>query len=226
VDLYRGVHKGLRAFLARAVLDVGALDPADTEAWPSVARSIETLLSLLEQHLSEEQAFVEAAIDARAPRRAPTTTHEHEEHRTTLAAVRSAVDAVSRAPRGARAERIHGLYLALADLAAESFVHMRREETENNALLWRHYDDEELRGIEHALVSQIPPEAMMHFLAWMIPSLHHGERVELLGGMRAGAPREVFDEVLGLARTRLDPTAFERLLGLLDEGRSASADLA
>ena len=39
----------------------------------------------------------------------------------------------------------------------------------------------------------------------MLPAMNLDDRAELLGGMRAGAPAEVFQGVWGLAESVLDP---------------------
>ena len=47
---------------------------------------------------------------------------------------------------------------------------------------------------------------MAKSLALMLPAMNIDGRTELLGGMRAGAPAEVFDGVWSLAGSVLDPT--------------------
>lgn len=51
----------------------------------------------------------------------------------------------------------------------------------------------------------------------MLPAMNIDDRAELLGGMQAGAPPEVFAGVVGLARSVLVPDDFDavsRRLGL------------
>jgi hypothetical protein len=60
-------------------------------------------------------------------------------------------------------------------------------------------------GIHQAILSSIPPEAMAKSLALMLPAMNVDGRSELLGGMRAGAPAEVFEGVWSLAGSVLDP---------------------
>jgi hypothetical protein len=70
--------------------------------------------------------------------------------------------------------------------------------------------------MHHALVSSIPPQEMASFLAIMIPAMNVDDRTELLGGMRAGAPAEVFAGVWGLAGTVLDTPDLTALASRLD----------
>lgn len=71
---------------------------------------------------------------------------------------------------------------------------------------------EALLGIHGAIVGSIPPEEMATSLALMLPAMNIGDRAELLGGMRAGAPAEVFEGVWALAGSVLAP-ADHRVLG-------------
>jgi hypothetical protein len=45
----------------------------------------------------------------------------------------------------------------------------------------------------------------------MLPAMNIEDQVELLGGMQAGAPPEVFGGMLGLAHSVLDPTRYAAL---------------
>ena len=57
---------------------------------------------------------------------------------------------------------------------------------------------------------------MANSLALMLPAMNIDDRAELLGGMRAGAPAEVFAGVWGLAGSVLDDTAYAALAARLD----------
>ena len=214
-DLYAAVHKGLRAALADALVTMGATDPGDDASWSRAAAKLETTLGMCEKHLHHENVFIETAIAARVARTAPSTGDEHPHHVEHIDALRALSTTISRTHAARRAPLVARLYGELSDFVAENLVHMRREETENNAALWAAYSDDELRAIEHALVSDIPPASMAVFLSWMIPALHHGERVGMLGGMKAGAPPEAFAGVLAIAEDHLDAESFNALRAAL-----------
>jgi len=71
-------------------------------------------------------------------------------------------------------------------------------------------------GIHQAILASIPPDEMGRSLALMIPAMNIDNRTELLGGMRAGAPAEVFEGMWGLAGSVLDPTDLSALARRLD----------
>ena len=99
----------------------------------------------------------------------------------------------------------------LALFVAENFVHMHEEETRHNALLWANFSDAELLGIHGALVASLTPAEQQQSMRWMLPSVSHAERVELLGGMRKQAPAPVFTANLELACALLSPRDWRKL---------------
>ena len=63
---------------------------------------------------------------------------------------------------------------------------------------------------------------MAKSLAIMLPAMNVDDRTELLGGMQAGAPAEVFDGVWGLAGSVLEPAdlaAVASRIGIEGAGR-------
>jgi hypothetical protein len=52
---------------------------------------------------------------------------------------------------------------------------------------------------------------MARSLAFMLPAMNVDDRVEMLTGMRMGAPAEAFAAVTGLARSVLDPADYSSL---------------
>jgi hypothetical protein len=72
-------------------------------------------------------------------------------------------------------------------------------------------------AIHESILSAIPPDAMARSLALMLPAMNVDDRAEMLGGMRDGAPAEVFDGVWSLAGSVLalaDHAALARRLDL------------
>jgi hypothetical protein len=214
-DFYAGVHKGLRSFMADTLVAAGRADPADPQDVDATLSQLRGLLAICATHLEHENRFVHTAMEARCPGSSARTGEDHVAHEAAIDELIAAIGAVERACGAARAGALHALYGRLAQFVAENFEHMRIEETANNAVLWAHYTDEELAAIEHAIVGSIPPADMGAFLRWMIPALSHAERVAMLNDMAQGAPRDVFEAVLGIARARLSARDWAKLEGAL-----------
>jgi hypothetical protein len=97
-----------------------------------------------------------------------------------------------------QAGRVHRLYLDLAAFTGGYLAHQDLEERVVMPALATAVGMEALLSIHAAIVGSIPPEEMATSLALMLPAMNVDDRTELLGGMRAGAPAEVFEGVWGL----------------------------
>ena len=74
----------------------------------------------------------------------------------------------------------------------------------------------EVVAIHQAILGNMPPEEMAQGLAVMIPAMNIDDRTALLGGMRAGAPAEVFEGVWSLVGSVLEPDDHQALARRLD----------
>jgi hypothetical protein len=215
-DMYGGIHKALRAFMADTLTAVGRMDAADEENLAQVSDRVLQLLGFCGAHLAHENAFVHAAIEARAPGASDRVGHEHEEHVRHIAEL---ADLVARLRAAAPAQRLaagNRLYGALALFIADNFTHMHVEETAHNAVLWARYTDAELVAIHDALVASIPPQEMVTVARWLVPSMNPVERMHLLADIRAKAPAPAFDAILQVVRPHLDTREWAKLAKALD----------
>lgn len=211
VDMYAGIHKAMRACMADALLAMGRVDPGDTAEVASATARVLDLLDLCDSHLKHENEFVHRAIEARAAGASDAVAHDHEEHREHIAQLRSLVQALRTARPGAAPVVAQQLYRQLGLFVAENFRHMEVEESAHNAVLWARYTDAELDALHDRLVAAIPPEEMMRFLRWLVPSMSPAERVGLLGDMRAKAPAPAFEAALDVARPHLTAGEWAKL---------------
>lgn len=206
-DIYARIHKGLRAFLADTLVALGRMDARDgCDVRDTLAR-LEELLAFCEGHLEAEDACVHAAMEARRPGSALLRITEHVEHGREIAHLRALSAELARSPC---AQRARELYRRFATFAAENLVHMEHEESANNAVLWALFSDAEIRAIEARIVASHAPAESMQALRWMLPSVHHDERLFMLEGLRH-APAAVLEGALGLARAHLRATEMEKL---------------
>jgi hypothetical protein len=195
-NLYAGIHKALRAFMADTLLAVGRTDPADEAELGRTVAQVSELMALCANHVAHENGFVHPALDARCPGTSGPVAQEHVGHLHHIAHLRDAAQALPACVGPEREAGLHALYLALALFVADNLQHMHTEETVHNAALWAVYSDAELIAVHDALVASVPPEEMMLVMRWMLPNLNAPERLEVMQGMRAGAPAPVFQGML------------------------------
>jgi hypothetical protein len=216
-NIYGNIHKALRAYLSQVLQQVGCADWDDDLDRAQALVEVRGLLSMCRAHLEHENDFVHTAMEARRPGSATAAAEEHLHHVDAIDTLLARASALEPASASQRAGQAHALYLALAMFVAENHQHMDMEERRHNAILWDSYSDDEIHGIEAALVASMPPEASMLTVRWMLPNIAHPERVALLSGMRRHAPAEVFRAVIGLAASLLssrDNAKLQAALGL------------
>lgn len=205
-DIYAFIHKGLRAFMAHTLVRVGRLDAHDSADIAVVSEEVRALLDICEHHLENENRHVHPAMEARQPGSCADAAAEHEAHALEIAQLRWLLERVP-----GNDEAAQGLYRRLSDFVGHNFEHMGKEEREHNAVLWAHYSDDEIRAIEHAIVSGEAPDRLQLAMRWMLPHMTPNERAGMLGGMRRTAPAEVFDGVLNLIRPLLGGRDWRKL---------------
>jgi hypothetical protein len=214
-DMYSGIHKALRAFMADTLLALGRMDPADDAEVAQATGRVVELLDVCAGHLQHENDFVHAAIEARAPGASAAIGHEHEDHVKHIARLSDLMVQLRAASTAARPGAAARLYRELALFMAENFQHMHVEETAHNAVLWARYTDAELVAIHDALVASIPPQEMMAIARWLVPFQNPQDRFHLLADMRAKAPAPAFQAVLDLVQPLLTTREWSKLTGAL-----------
>lgn len=210
-NIYTIVHKGLRGFMSDVMHRWGRMDVHDECERASSTQQLRALLAMCRAHLRHENDFVHAAIEKVRPGFTRQLTSEHEEHVSEIERLTAALDAFEAADDSVRGVLAQRLYRDLSVFVGENLVHMAQEETVNHAVLIDAYSDEEILAIEHAIVSSLAPEESLAGLRWMIPQINANERTSLLGGMKRGAPPEVFKRVMELAREALTQRDYYKL---------------
>ena len=214
-DIYNLIHKALRFAYGDTLARLGSADAHDPGSLDPALAQAGSLFDLLQSHYGHEDRFLHPALEQAQPGATLRIEAEHREHLGSLDAMRELVQVV-RASRGAtRAGALARLYSSLARYMAADFEHMAFEDSEFNAILWRHYSDAEIQAIDRELVATVEPAVMAVALPWIVPALNHGERVAFLGGARQGMPADAFAGVLAIARETLSSREWQKLAAAL-----------
>jgi hypothetical protein len=211
LDLYTGIHKALRAFMADTLVTIGRLDVEDEQALAQATGQVVELMDLCVSHLRHENDFVHTAIEARAAGASASIAHDHDEHVQHTAHLRAAAIALRDASATVRPALCQALYRALGVFVADNMLHMNVEETAHNAVLWARYTDLELAQIHDALLASIPPAEMALTARWLIPCMNHAERVGMLADAMGKLPPPVFEALLDIARPHLRSNEWMKL---------------
>jgi hypothetical protein len=216
-DLYRDIHKGIRAELFAVTGAAGSLDPADRAGRADLAAHVHTVADMLVLHAEHEDAAGQPVLEQHLPALAEQVAIDHPVLEARIAAIRELADTAVESPSEAARGDVHRVYIELAAFTGAYLAHQDFEEREIMPALMRAIGFEEVLAIHQAIVGSIPPDAMAKSLAVMLPAMNVDDRTELLGGMQQGAPAEVFAQVFGLARSVLTPAegnALARRLGV------------
>jgi len=211
LDLYAGIHKGMRAFMAETLVRVGRVDVADTADRDQALDQLEQLLGLCASHLRQENDFIHTAIEARQPAGSGKLAEEHVEHVESIAALREEAAALRKAPDHAAAALALRLYRQLALFVANHLLHMHAEETAHNALLWQHYSDADLAELHGRLLASVGPADKELAARWIVPASTPAERATMIAGMKAELGPEALLGLMAMLRPHLDAPGWAKL---------------
>jgi len=211
LDLYAGIHKAMRSFMAETLVRVGRIDIADATDRDQALDQLEQLLGFCADHLRHENAFIHTAIEARQPAGSTKVADEHVEHAESVAALREEAAALRSAPEYAAASLALRLYRHLALFVAENLQHMHIEETVHNALLWQHYSDADLGELHGRLLASLCPADKELAARWMLPASTPAERAVMIGGMKAELGPEALLGLMTMLRPHLDAAGWDKL---------------
>ncbi len=211
LDLYSGIHKALRQFMAHTLRQLGLMDVEDADDMAAALAGVESLLGALKGHLQHENDFLHTAIEARRPGSARHTADDHLLHQDAIANLAEELADLRRARPEHRATLALRLYRHLAEFVGENLVHMQVEETRNNEALWALYSDDELGALHDRLIASIGPDEMALTARWMAAALAPQELAGLCLDMQRKAPPQAFEALLDVMRTQLDEKRWAKL---------------
>jgi hypothetical protein len=215
-DLYRDVHKGIRAELFALVSSAGCLDPSVYESRGELADRIGTVVDLLVSHAEHEDTHVQPAIEIHVPDLAEKIARDHHVIEARMDRLNEMAADAREAPTPDQGGRVHRLYLELASFTSAYLEHQDIEERVVMPALEAAIGVESVLAIHQAIIGGMPPDEMGQGLAIMLPAMNIDERTALLAGMRAGAPAPVFEGVWGLAGSVLASADYAALAVRLD----------
>jgi hypothetical protein len=215
-DIYRQIHKAMRACICDALLAAGRIDPMDDTERAQLLAQVRGMLTFARGHLEKEDKFVHPAMEARAPGSSSQTAGDHADHAHAFADLEAALAALEHGEAGQRPAAAHALYGKIAQFLGENLLHMEVEESANNEVLWRTHSDDELLALELAIVASLSPPEKSYAAQWMLPFANPEERAQMLRAMQPGLPPEAFAGLLHMLKSRLIPAHWRKLTIALD----------
>jgi len=213
LDLYRDIHKAIRAELFAMTTSAACIDPADPIACAALFEHVRDVATFLDDHAEHEDTHIQPVLERELPDLAARIAVDHPAIEAQLHRVVGTLGGDT---------DVAVLHLDLASFTASYLAHQDVEERVIMPALEATVGLEAVVGIHQAILASIPPPDMARSLALMLPAMNVDGRSEMLGGMKANAPAEVFAGVWSLASSVLDPTdlaAVARRIDMLEVAR-------
>jgi hypothetical protein len=109
-------------------------------------------------------------------------------------------------------------YLAFSEFHGVYLEHTAEEERVTQPLLWKYFTDEELASHRGKIMARNPPQTLLTWFRFVLPSQSHRERVGLLSGFKKMAPAAFFNEGMQVINGVLEPNEFKELDNSLISG--------
>jgi hypothetical protein len=216
---YRNIHKALRASMMKTLLTVSQADPFEEAERLAAAAATEDLLDACASHLEHEMTFIHPVLRERKVEAVVAFDDDHGSQKGTMSRLRDLAAAVRKATPASARELLYQLYLELSAFIGHNLEHMAEEESVLTHAVWQRLTDEEILEIEGRIVASLPPQEAAWSVEWMARSLNRPELVEVLQGMKAAMPPQVFAGILGMVKGCVKPALAARLdreLGLAE----------
>jgi hypothetical protein len=182
VDLFTTVHKGVRSLLFEAAIAAARVDLGMSCEVDALNERVERMLGLIEEHAQHEDAEILPVLRNVDRALAASLAVEHLELEAAHHEVERAVRTLALAAPTERGVPGGELVRAMNRLTAGHLVHMEREETLANAVLWGAVGDAELVTIRTRILARVSDARHAEWRAILTPVVNSTERALVLGG--------------------------------------------
>lgn len=157
VDLFTTIHKAIRGALFDLAAELARLSLSSTESVDRLVCQVERTMAYLDEHATLEDANVFVALRELDPLLADELDRDHRSMGVVEDEVEQRAHELAMADLVARPKAAAALSVVIHHLIALQLLHMNREETEVNRVLWSALDDAALVRISKATAATLPP---------------------------------------------------------------------
>lgn len=215
-NVFNQIHKGLRGLLYDTASAIQTTDFESTEAADTINK-IKLVVDLFDEHAHHEDAHLLPMIIKHNATMVDNFEKDHvldhklsEDLRTLCQSWEQSAKTEEKILTGQQ------LFYAFNEFIAFNLYHMNREEHELLLTLWQHYTDAELMTAQQNIIQSIKPEILMIESKWMMRNLNNAEIIQWMSNIKMGAPTEVFESYVKLAKETLPQYRWNIIAGALD----------
>jgi len=211
-DLFTFIHKSIRSLIYNAASKLQTADFTDEKEVKNLLTSLRHDLDLLHEHAVNEDNIIFPEIADEEPQMIEVLNEEHKKLETKLNSILVLIEKIEHT--NSMEERMllgNSLNSLFNDFIADYLTHMNHEEATVLEASLKYLTNEELIAIRTRIQSNVPPDRYKIWMNWMLKSLNNFELIGLLSGMKAGAPPQVFENVVGVAQTVIEKEKWSKI---------------
>jgi hypothetical protein len=209
-NLFKSVHKGLRALLADTLMQLQQTDFL-IEAQANVAfERIKLVLLLMHRHTKWEDDILFQKLGANALSMTSYFTNQHYHTDALTLNMDILICGFEEAKANSEKEAVaNNLLNAFVEFVAYNFNHMTMEEQLINPLLWSTHSDNELQVLQLQHLSNSSSKREQVFLQWILIHNTNRELADWMKGIKQKSTSTQFNQVYDLAQKVLAPERLE-----------------
>ena len=213
IKSYDVPHKGLRNALSQMQLLAGKTNYSNQNEVEQLYKLGEDVFKILTIHAIDENEITLAELEQRC---AGCSQHDIEDHeqihlgQDKLEKLLASIYTSSKAGQDVTDDG-EEFYLAFSEFHGTYLEHTAEEERVTQPMLWKYFTDEELALHRGKIMAKNPPQTLLIWFRFVIPSQSYKERVGLLTGFKKMAPEPFFNEGMQVIKQVLTEKEFDEL---------------
>lgn len=206
-------HKGLRNALSQLQLLAGKTDYANQNEVEQLYKLGEDVFKILTIHATDENEITLTELEQRCPGCSQHDMEDHEQIHLIQDRLEKLLATIYNNSKEGQdvSEDGEEFYLALSEFHGTYLEHTAEEERVTQPMLWKYFTDEELASHRGKIMAKNPPQTLLIWFKFVIPSQSHKERVGLLTGFKKMAPEPFFNEGMQVIKKVLTEKEFDEL---------------
>ncbi len=211
-NIYNLIHKALRALMYDTALTVQQTDFADRTQTEIALSKVASVVNIFKSHSFHEDTHVMPAVRKFDLYSANEVESEHERDEALMHQLENKIKEVANASSSEISKstglELHYLFI---DFVSFNLIHMNMEEEIINQILWKHYDDDELKAITGRIVASQTQEEVMFSVEWMIRGISNSELEAFLAVLSMTMPAPAYIKILQLAEQVLPAKRWNKI---------------
>jgi hypothetical protein len=189
------------------------------EETENVFERVKEVLDVFAEHAKHEDQFILPAINKFDRELVAEFEVEHQVEQSLADGLRNVMIVHSRLlSESAKREAGESICRAFNEFIAFSLYHMNKEEDKLNKVLWAHFTDSEIIGLQNAIFAAVSPALILMAGSWIMRGINNAEVIQWLICVKNNAPDQLFEALVGLAETELPAERWQKILEQICEG--------